>query len=390
MKMRHEKERDVVRTLARQSLSQDDALRLKESLDDAIQWPFILRSAIDQGIAPLLFHHFNNLALMETLPAYVRQVFSRLYGETMLLNRHITAVLSELEKACEGSEIRVIVFKGAALLSTVYRDIALRPMEDIDLMVRPKQKDTVQAILSKRGFVRDPLYPMTFRRGVITVDVHDDFLSTHRIRSRRKIMNVHMDDVWARSIPLNENLRHIFRLSQYDNLLALSFHILKHRFSRLIWFADIRESVNAGDTIFGWTGFLDYVDDVGAHKIVLYALLLAKHLVTMDVPDYVLQRLGKDALSTLEHTILRLRLADADPRTVIDLLWIFQIPGGVRRLQFIFENIFPRQEVMNQIFPGSSLPVHTFLRRAIITGSRVFIDGASAFKFVAKGGLPPL
>jgi len=390
MTIQHEKEQEVLRTLARQSLSQNDALRLKKSVGEAIQWPFILPHAIEQGIAPLLFYHFKSLALLESIPIYARKVFSRLYSETMLLNRHMAAVLYELEKALEGSEIQVIVFKGAALLSTVYREIALRPMEDIDLIVRPTQNDTVQAILSKQGFVPDPLYPMTFRRGIITVDVHNDFLSTQRIRSRRNIINVHMDDVWARSIPLNENLHHIFRLSPYDNLLALSFHILKHQFSRLIWFADIRESVNADNEIFDWIEFSEYITDARANKMVLYTLLLAQHLVGMDVPDFVLKHLGTDTLSSMEHTILRLRLAEADPGTAIDLLWICQIQGWVKRMQFIYENIFPRQEIMNQIFPDSSLTVHTFLRRAISTGSRVFIDGISACKFVAKGGLPPL
>jgi hypothetical protein len=71
-------------------------------------------------------------------------------------------------------------------------------------------------------------------------------------------------------------------------------------------------------------------------------------------------------------------------------LWVLQISGWVKRLQFTVENIFPRREVMNQIFPDSSHHVPVFLKRAAAALSQVASDGASAFRTVAKGGLPPL
>lgn len=390
MTMKCEKEHRILRGIARQSMNRDDAALLEENVRTGVQWPFIMFRAIEEGIAPLLYHHFKNLNLLETIPEYALEVFARLYAETMLLNRHMATVLSELEGALEGSEIQVIVLKGAALFTTVYHDIALRPMEDIDLMVRPEHQDGVEAILRERGFVSDPLYPMTFRRGVMTVDLHNDFLSAHRIRSRREVMRVPSRDIWARSVPAAEGAHHVFRLSLYDNLIALSSHLLKHRFYRLIWFVDIRESIEADSELFDWTEFVEHVGNIRAKKAVLYALLLAKCLLTMDVPDYVLDGLGKGGLSAIEKYILRLRLADAPPGTVTDVLWVLQISGWVKRLQFTMENIFPRREVMNQIFPDSSHRVPVFLKRAAAALSQVASDGASAFRTVVKGGLPPL
>jgi hypothetical protein len=110
----------------------------------------------------------------------------------------------------------------------------------------------------------------------------------------------------------------------------------------------------------------------------------------MDVPDHVLDVLGKGNLSATEKYILRLRLTDAPLGTITDLLWVFQIMGWGRRLQFTAENIFPRREVMNQIYPDASSRVPVFLRRAAAALSQVASDGASAFKTVIKGGLPIL
>ena len=64
-----------------------------------------------------------------------------------------------LGKALKERKLQVIVLKGAALLNTVYHDVALRPMEDIDLMVRQEHRDELKNLLETMGFVQSPLYP---------------------------------------------------------------------------------------------------------------------------------------------------------------------------------------------------------------------------------------
>ena len=78
------------------------------------------------------------------------------------------------------------------------------------------------------------------------------------------------------------------------------------------------------------------------------------------------------------------------PGTVMDLLWLFQIRTTGKKIRFIKENLFPRREIMNQIFPGSSQRTGTSLMRLLLVVRQILSDFLRSFKGILKSGLPPL
>lgn len=388
--MGSEIEDKLLRIIARQTLSGDDAAWLEENIKKSIDWPVVIDKAIEEGLAPFLYFHCRNLGILTNLPKSSRKLLARIYAETSLINQHMMKVLEDLREFLKKYKVPVIVLKGAALLELVYSDIGLRPMEDIDLMVRPENLDDMRKILKDMGFSSNQFYPNTYKRGIISIDLHTDFLSTHRIRSRREIMNIQYEDVWTRAISLRDNHSSLFRLSLYDNLISLSSHLLKHGFRRLIWFVDIKESIERNREKIDWSDLIQYFRGVRADRVLLYFLLLAKHLLEMNVPDHVLNSLGKNNLSAFEKYVLRLRLVNAPLGLTTEILWLFQIRGWGKRIQFIAENIFPKKEIMNQIFPSSSFSFLNLLRRFVNIFLQFLCDFSSSLGVVVKGGLPPL
>ncbi len=385
----NERENNLFRVIARQTLAHDDELWLEENIREDLNWPSVAQRAFNEGLAPLLYYHFRNLNLLETIPENTKILLARVYAETMLINKHLLKKMDELEKELEKQHIRVIVLKGAALLKTVYRDVALRPMEDIDLMIRHEDLNALENVLETMGFVRHRLYHDSFKKGILSIDIHSDFLSSHRIRSRQAILDISSEDVWSNSIPINGSSS-LCRLPLNVNLIALSFHLLKHRYDRLIWFVDIAESIKAYQSVLDWQDLIAYSQHVRADRLLLYTLLLTRRLLGFRVPDEILTDIGKEELSPIEKYILRLRLMHVPLGTAMDLLWMFQIRGAMGKVRFIKENIFPRREVMHQIFPETSHRFGTFFRRAILVSSEVLYDFLMLFRGVLRGGLPPL
>ena len=82
---------------------------------------------------PLLFHVLgrDNVSISQNLASLSRIQYIQNYLSTTLLLRKLKDVLSSL--ADRGVE--VIVLKGAALVTTLYPDLGLRPMRDIDLLI---------------------------------------------------------------------------------------------------------------------------------------------------------------------------------------------------------------------------------------------------------------
>jgi len=176
------REDKLFQVIARRSLSLGDAAWLKENISEKWDWPSVEERIFQEGLSALFYSHLRSLDLLSFLPGDMRKRLGRIYAETSLINRHLLKILETLEEALAERNMKVIVFKGAALLNTVYRDPALRPMEDIDLIVREEQLGVLKEILETMGFVQNGLYPYTFSKGILSVDLHRDFISSHRDR----------------------------------------------------------------------------------------------------------------------------------------------------------------------------------------------------------------
>ena len=383
-------ENKLLIAIAARSLALEDPVIIKSSFREDVDWKSFISRALNEGLLPLLYRQCRDLNLLSFMPEWAREDLHQSYRQTAFQNLLFLKFIEELGETLQRNNLPVIILKGASLLNIVYTDIGLRPMEDIDLMVHPKDLKGLKILLEDMGLVRDKVYPNTYVRGIIHVDLHTDFLSTHRIRSREGLLKIQSDKVWQRAGPFMEKEVPLYRLSTYDNLIALSFHILKHHFSRLIWFADIKGIIKSHDVEFDWLDIAAYSRNTGAERCLLYVMLLTKHLLGLKVPDDALKALGKGRLSIIEKYILRIRMANEPMGRLSLFLYLFQIKKMSQKFFFIREYVIPRKEVMNQIFPSSTShrsPQKYILRTLdiLLNGIRDLFWGAKA---IFKGSLP--
>lgn len=105
----------------------------------------LVEYAVREGIGPALF----KAPQIEPLP---RASLHKLYAATGLRNEIMLAELGRLLELLAAAAIDVVVLKGAALIGLLYRDSALRPMTDIDLLVRPDQVEAAATLLRAEGY----------------------------------------------------------------------------------------------------------------------------------------------------------------------------------------------------------------------------------------------
>lgn len=312
-----------------------------------ISWDkIIIRSNID-GIMPFLYIHLKDQT--DYVPAHIMKKLKRNYEQTFTMNLVFMRFLEELDgilSELKGPDIMVI--KGASLLGVIYDDIGLRPMEDIDILVQRKDMEEVGNILKDLGFSKDPVYPTTYKRGPISVDLHTDILSSHRIESRQFLAETNNDALWKRSVLLFDKGSHVFRPSIEDTIIILSFHILKHNFERLIWLVDIAEILRKQALYFKWEDLLCIAKDTKAQRAIFYSIISVKNMFGLDVPFRFLKALSPRDMNFLEKIILRVIGSCEYRGRLPQLLYFFILDGWERRLKFFWENLFPSKEVINQ------------------------------------------
>jgi Uncharacterised nucleotidyltransferase len=117
-------------------------------------WLSLGKLAVEQGVAPLLYRYFETLGLPEGAPVALRDTVRSAYYQSFAQNTLLFAELGLLLRTLHEASIPVIALKGAHLASELYPEIALRPMNDLDLPVHEADFDRARQVLESNGYTQ--------------------------------------------------------------------------------------------------------------------------------------------------------------------------------------------------------------------------------------------
>jgi len=321
-----------------------------------VPWDHLVILAGIQGVDGFVYYHLNRLGLLNSLPESVSGQLEGSYGRT---RKHTLAILNEaqvLSARIEQARIPVIALQGLSLINTLYSEPGLRQLGDMDLMVKPGDKNRLKGLLFQEGYGSPyPTYPDILFKSEVLVDIHTHVLNLDRIESRRYIFPENLAPMWEKAIPFFNQPNGILTLDPCDNFIALAAHALKHSYSRLIWLADLHECllrwVNNANR---WGEMVGRARFFRQERVVLYALILVERIFDLKIPFWVKRELGIRKLGMLERHLLRLKLRGFSSNELCIGLWLCNIKGIGKKLKFIKETLFPKDEIMSQIFERSS------------------------------------
>lgn len=346
--------RDMVRFLrciSRRELREADGDFIADFLKRDLPWEHLLMLAKNEGVDGLLCHHLIGSGLMPPPGSVLRQLKER---DREITNYSLAAITEAKSLSARLSEagFSVIALQGLSLIR-IYRDPGLRPFVDGDFLVRPRHKERLRGLLGEAGFQRAyPAYPDLFEKGGIWFDIHTHILNIERIRARRYLFPEDISPMWERATPLFERLDGLLRMDPADNFIALCAHALKHSYSRLIWLVDLYELLTElTREADGWEGVVERALSWRQERTVLYSLLMLEGILWLRVPEWVRRELGSEGMGLVERHLIRLKLKGFSSDQLCNALWLCCIKGFPCKVRFLRETLFPRDEIMAQIFP---------------------------------------
>jgi len=151
-----EKDEEFIRKFASISLSEESYRDITESFQFFDYWGPLINLAEQHGLSPLLYYHIKRTPV--SVPKDQIRVL-----QSLVIRHHrnweaLSAALIEVSKLLVARKIEYLLLKGAALAQTIYPDPALRPMCDIDLLVKSDQASQAQDVLINSGFMGGKKY----------------------------------------------------------------------------------------------------------------------------------------------------------------------------------------------------------------------------------------
>lgn len=240
--------------------------------------------AIAQRVGPLLH---RGLGSHRPSPPRLQRDAQRCGAQSrILLPRVGEMLLTPLHK----SGFEALVIKGAALAPR-YPDPALRPMDDVDLLVRAKDFDGARDALLATGWTIAPSASRSTHEITLVhpempglaVDLHQRWASRQR-RSNR----LNADDLWNARVPTELYGAPAFVLPREEELVTLAAHAAKpyHGFDRLIWITDL--GVVASGAPLDWDRVAAFAHAARCRVAVAVGLIQAQR-IGVDAPPHLLR-----------------------------------------------------------------------------------------------------
>lgn len=310
-----------------------------------------------EGVSALLWRAIgrHGVRVPEPARARVREATRQTACVNLARWQSLRAVLRLLETA----RVPVLALKGVHLAERVYRNLSLRPMGDIDLLVAPEHFGRADAALRhgglKPGETNDALTERShfhFRyvdQAGFTVELH------WHVHLPERAAHIDLGPIWRRAtlIPVAGQDVHVMALE--DLLVHLFSHAGLHRLRvGLRGLCDVHEVVVASEGRLDWPAVRQRTQQWGAARLALLTVQMCRELLGTPFPPDALAEFPLTALDPrwlsaglTEVLSARTRPLGFHSRQFGDLVGA---RGLGRRSVAVARAVFPARDLLSQTY----------------------------------------
>jgi len=234
-------------------------------------WEQLVSMAQAQGLAPLMYWVLSKSGKFSSIPESARNSLRLNYSVTWIKNQIIFKELESLARTFKQADIPLVLLKGACFVLTIYPDIGLRPMGDLDVLVPTSRITEAVQIARSLGFgIPNATIPEAFP-GLNNLLNHETCLQ--KDGSSSTLLEIHhslmannaflyavpMDWFWEQTEPLGGKLASDFQslrmLTPTAQVLYGSAHaMLEHggKDAPLRWFYDLDRLIRSYPEDMDW------------------------------------------------------------------------------------------------------------------------------------------
>lgn len=260
------------------------------------EWKDMVEEAERQEVLPLLYHQIKKLEI--ALPRELMSKLERAFLHNALRNSLIIEKMKEIIKRFNEKGIKVVLLKGIYLL-TIYENIGLRAMSDVDFLVKKEDLERAGKEMFSLGYRASGLNPLKGFPG----GPHQEYCSPGEglefevhwtLFNPRFIFRVDVEEMLKRAREIRLDDASAFTLAYEDILLYLATHLSAHITIgqvTLRLLCDINELIMRYWKVMDWEEILVRARKWKITRPLYLALWLSKELLGTNIPADILSSL---------------------------------------------------------------------------------------------------
>jgi len=274
------------------------------------------------GIAPLLYCSYSDNGVLNFLDKSFTDYLSGQY----LLNRtriqRIQKVLHSILMESNVCGVIVMPLKGSLLINEYYKNPAIRPMADIDILISEDDETRMGEIMESIGYHLEldiPRHRVYISNTIISSMIGEHPDNPLAIEVHTKICCSIGFDSYDITRHIRENaepgflgFKHAIKPSRSMLLMHLFIHAAHHQYGgslRAIQLYDLSKIAELID-INEWTMILSIIESLECEKLIYVVIAIAGDFMPIPVPDFVLNSLREKTPKKLRDMVKAFSLDD--------------------------------------------------------------------------------
>jgi len=363
--------------------------KIKKDFD----WDYLLNQARKNTVSPLLY--FSLKEEKKNLPKEFFEEIKKDYYQTLARNILIQEEIKPILQSFEEKKIKVILLKGVALGITAYPSPGLRPMSDVDILVKDNDLLKVNHVLNRAGYFPADINPEDLElpphptpsplrgeegkeRGIgylTTLDYRNKNLSLHLHRhlvnstvpNFSYISKIRMVKIFEKAKIVEKDGMKFLTLCPEHLIIYLCEHSLRvpHSLSKLIFLTDISQVIRYYRNEIDWGFLIKESYNFGLEKMVYYGLFAVNKTLGTRIPTEVLPSLKPRRFTLSEKIFLFLLSKNRRAPGYSYLIHLAMNRNLKEKIRFIYRTLFPPKKILAQrnYIPESRVSYLHYLRR---------------------------
>ena len=280
-------------------LAPESRNRLADWNFSALDWTEFLRMVEHHGVQQFAARNLTEHA--RELPPEINRALRSAYEENLRRSLWFTAELVRIMQHFERSQLRAIPYKGPLLVQSLYGDPGLRSFSDLDFLISSADFERVKHALSEIGYRPSANFTPAVERFWLRKGYERSFdgaAGKHMVELQWALLpyfyavDLRVEDLLTRAASTAVAGCELPCLTPEDSLVVLCLHAAKHLWTRLIWLADIVETLR--------TQTLDYslvfsqARALGTVRILGVSFWLVKNVLDAELPKPAEEMIAAD------------------------------------------------------------------------------------------------
>jgi len=331
----------------------------------SIDWDCFLRKARENGISAVVYSKLKEIKKdCPQIPSFIFKDLKKDYFLNATKNSLIFEELGKVLETVRKVRLQVIVLKGAVLAKNMYGNLALRPMTDVDLLIKKEDLLCLDEQLKILGYkpsdisVEDIDFSSTY---LTTLDyrslssnspsfhIHWHFVNS-TVPNESYIKRIKIEDIWQDAEKTNIANVETLVMVPHHLLIHLSEHALRvtHSLSKLSFFCDIDEAVNFYQERLDWERLIKESLKFNLNRMVYISLYFTAKFLETKIPENVLSKLKPERFSLGERIFMNSISNNKRFPGLSYLVHLAMNSGFLKKMNFLEKTLFPPPQIMAQ------------------------------------------